>query len=274
MKKRKSSAWLIVSIVLLSGCARVEYYPDKPIPFTKTYWIAHKGGGFFDEGNTREACQYGLSLMDGIEIDLQRSVNNTLWLSHSENTVSCGSVSALCIPGSTDSSIGNLNNCLPVETNYPTLESIFEYVSKNYPDKYISLDVKPWIPCGGGTNIIKQMNEMAQRIIDLVKIYKLENRVMVESDVGDFLYYVKENSTGIETFLTTLGDLELGTSRALASEFSGISFQYGTKEILTKDHVDLLHRKGLKIVIWTIDDEAIFPEVSSLGVDFIQTNNF
>jgi glycerophosphoryl diester phosphodiesterase len=252
----------------------VEYYPDKPIVFTKTQWIAHKGGGFYDEGNTLDACKHGLSLMDGIEIDLQRSISNTLWLSHSINTVSCGNIPSLCIPGASDYSLEQLNACLPNNSDYPTLESIFDYVSKNYPDKSISLDIKPWIPCGGGANVIKLMNEMAERIITLVRLYKLENRVIVESDVGDFLYYVKENSTEIETYLTTHGDLELGTSRALASGFSGISFQYGTNEILTKEHVDLLHRKGLKIIIWTIDDVNIFPEVISLGVDYIQSNNF
>lgn len=264
----------LVFFTALLGCERVEYYPDKPVEFIKTYWFAHKGGGFYDVGDTFDACKYGLERMDGIEIDLQRSTNNTIYLSHSAFTPPCDEQAYLCIPGSTDASIEQINACLPTEINVPTLALIFDYVSKNYPDKSISLDVKAWSPCGGGTNVIKQMNEMGEEIIRLVKLYRLENRVMVESEVGDFLYYIKEHTNDIETYLVTLGDFELGTSRALAAGFSGISFQYGTKEPLTKEKVDLLHRKGLRIIIWTIDDENIFPEVSALGVDYIQTNNF
>jgi glycerophosphoryl diester phosphodiesterase len=118
------------------------------------------------------------------------------------------------------------------------------------------------------------MNKMAQAIIDLTRQYHLENHVMVESETGDFLYYIRKNSNFIETYLTTLGDFELGVSRALDAKFSGVSFQFRTKETLIKEQVDLLHRKGLKIQLWLVNEVDEKQEALALGVDFIQTGIF
>jgi hypothetical protein len=96
---------------------------------------------------------------------------------------------------------------------------------------------------------------------------------MVESEVGDFLYYVKSNSNDIETYLVSLGDFELGISRALKAEFTGVSFHYKYKEPITKELVDLLHRKGLKLQLWKVFPEDL-EEAKSVGPDFIQTDYF
>jgi glycerophosphoryl diester phosphodiesterase len=249
----------------------VKYFPDRPIFCDKTNILAHKGGGSFDEGNTLEACKYGLALFDGIECDIQRSSDNKLWLSHSPNISSCGSFNSTCFASLTSNSIIQIDSCLGNNINYTQLETIFDYMSRNYPDKYISLDVKAWTPCGiSGANITKQMNEMAREIISLTVQYHMENKVMVESETGDFLYYLKTHTNFIETYLTAFGDFELGFSRALDAGFSGISFKYNFKETIGKEHIDLLHRKGLKIQVWTVND---IDEVLLLKPDFIQTDN-
>lgn len=266
---------LLLLILLLSSCDRVEYYPDKPLLNTTTRMIAHRGGGNFDEGNTMEACMHGLSLLDGIEVDLQRSYDNTLWLSHSTFTHYCDPFGERCFPVTSDATIIEIDSCLGPTVNYTRLESVFKYMSENYPNKFISLDVKVWKPCDlGNANITKQMNEMAQTIIDLTLKYHLEHQVMVESEAGDFLYYFLKHTDKIETYLATLGDFELGVSRALADGFSGISFDYKFKEPINKELVDLMHRKGLKIQLWLVDDFADIEEAKSIGADFIQTDTF
>jgi len=200
-----------------------------------------------------------------------------LWteLNHDLVTSPCGSFPEVCFPASSDDDIQDINACRGSAIAYPQLEAVFQYMSENYPDKYISLDVKPWAPCdGSGVNVTRQMNEMAQTIIGLTKKYHLENHVMVESEAGDFLYYVKKNSTGIETYLLTLGDFELGASRALANGYSGISFGFKIKENISREQVDIVHRKGLKIQVWLVNEPADIEEARALGVDFIQTDNF
>lgn len=264
----------ILAIFLIS-CERVEYFPDKPISVSQTHILAHKGGGYFDKGNSLAACMHGFTKLDGIECDIQRSDDNTIWLSHSPLTVACDSYKEECFASLSDRSIIEIDSCLGNQVNYTQLEAVFSYMSTYYPEKYISLDVKAWSPCrSSGVNITKQMNQLAAKIIELTVKYKLENQVMVESQTGDFLYYIKKHSNFIETYLTTFGDFELGVSRALDAGFSGISFKYKFQEEITKEQIDLIHRKGLKIQLWTVNDANSMIEAKSLGVDFIQTDNF
>jgi glycerophosphoryl diester phosphodiesterase len=265
---------IILLIIVSISCERVTYFPDNPIVGDKTYMLAHKGGGSFDEGNTMEACIYGLTMADGIEVDIQKSSDNDLWLNHSSKTSSCGSFKEMCFPSTTSSTIIQIDTCLGNHTNYTMLEDVFAYMQKNYPEKFISLDVKAWSPCGiSNLNVIHEMNQLAQSIINLTAKYHLENHVMVESESGDFLYYIKKHSDHIETYLATLGDFELGISRALDAGFSGVSFKYKFDEPINKELIDLMHRKGLKIQLWTVD-AADLEEAKLIGPDFIQTDSF
>jgi glycerophosphoryl diester phosphodiesterase len=270
MKKSLLSMFIVGGV--LSACERIEYFPDKPLLNTQTYIIGHRGGGTYDDGGLMEGCKRALSIVDGIEIDIQKSADKTLWLSHSSYTESCGSFGQRCFPTTSDKTIIEIDSCMGNAFSYTRLESVFQYVSENYPEKFVSLDVKAWKPCElSNFNVRKQMNEMAQMIINLTVQYQLEH-VMVESESGDFLYYIKEHTGKIETYLVTLGDFELGVSRALANGYSGISFQYKVKENITKDLVDLIHRKGLKIQVWLVNEQSDVNEARSIGVDFIQTD--
>lgn len=265
--------FILLTVFILISCDRVEYFPDNPIIVNKTIVLAHKGGGSFDEGNTFEACKLGLDKLDGIECDIQRSSDNVLWLSHSYKVSSCDNFEGSCFASLNSSTIIQIDSCLGKEKNYTQLEKIFQLMSIYYPNKYISLDVKAWSPCSiSGINITKAMNELAQEIINLTKRYRLDNRVMVESETGDFLHYIKTHSENIETYLTTLGDLELGISRALDSGFSGISFDYTHKNSVSKELIELMHRKGLKIQLWTLFGSNDIEEALLLKPDFIQTD--
>ena len=269
-------AYLLFVLTIISvHCERVEYFPDKPLLVSKPLMIAHQGGGFFDAGNTMEACEYGLSLMDGIEVDIQKTSDNDIWLDHSSRLEACGSFDETCFDLVPSSRVLDIDKCLGAARDYTRLETVFKYMLENYPEKFISLDVKAWSPCGArGLNVIHEMNELAQAILDLTTKYNMAEHVLVESEVGDFLYYIKHRNPRIETYLATLGDLELGMSRALDAGFTGISFQYKVDEALSREMVELMHRKGLKIQLWTVDDPGDLEEAVGLNVDFIQTDNF
>ena len=116
------------------------------------------------------------------------------------------------------------------------------------------------------------MNDIADRIIRLKNKYKLTN-ILVESQTATFLNYLKDNSFGIECYLTTWGDFERGMLITLKKNLDGISFKYKYKEAITADHVRMLHKKGIKIQLWTVDDPADLEEAISLDPDFIQTDN-
>lgn len=268
----KLKALILIAVSALCSCERVYYFPDKPLPETPTIIIAHKGGGIFDDGNTYDGCRYGLSNFEGIECDLQKGADNVLWLSHSHLITNCD-LSSVCYSSLSRSSIAAIDSCLGKQKDFTLLEEVFQYMSQQCPDKYISLDVKAWEPCQlSGFNLNREMNILAQKIIDLTEQYHLEHRVMVESETGDFLYYVKTHTSDIDTYLAAFGDFEMGISRALDAGFTGISFHYKFKEEINKQQVEMIHRKGLKIQLWTISDTATFREALALKPDYIQTD--
>jgi glycerophosphoryl diester phosphodiesterase len=48
-------------------------------------------------------------------------------------------------------------------------------------------------------------------------------------------------------------------------------YQYGIK-LVTKRFVEFVHKKGLKICVWTINDETTFKNLIDIGVDGIITD--
>lgn len=266
-------SWNIILLILFANCERVNYFPDNPREFDSTKIIAHRGGGYFDEGNTLYGCIYGLNNFNGIECDIQISQDGTIWLSHSGMVPSCGTYSTDCFASSSDKRIIDVDSCLGNKKDFTKLEEVFAYMAENFPQKHLSLDVKTWEPCEfSGMNLIGEMNTFAQKIIDLSENYHLEKQILVESENGDFLYYMKTHSNEIETYLATNGDFELGVSRALNAGFTGISFKYGYLESLTTEKIELIRKKGLKIQVWTVNGKEEFQKVLSMKPDYIQTD--
>lgn len=265
---------LLLTAISLAACDRVVYSPDRSIAITNTKILAHAGGGWYDEANTLKGCKYGLSTLDGIECDIQRSADNNLWLSHSNILTACGEFESASFSALKSSHIVQIDSCLGAETDIAQLDSVLKYMSENYPDKTISLDVKPWMPTTlSGLNILNEMNELGQKIIELTLQYRLENRVKVESESVEFLKYIGSRTDAIETYLLSFGDFELAVSRALYGKLSGISYKHGYGELVTKEKIDQIHQKGLKIQLWTVNSPAEIEEALLMGPDYLQTDN-
>jgi glycerophosphoryl diester phosphodiesterase len=205
---------------------------------------------------------------------LHISKDRTIWLAHTADLPDCGGISYDCFPESADDQIINLDSCNGKGLNYTRLEEIFAYLSSNFPDKYISLDVKAWEPCAvTSVGIIGVMNVIADEIIRLTEKYNLQNHVMVESETATFLNYIRRRSTGIGIYLVSLGDFERAMQLSLESGFTGISFKYNFDEMIGEEHIQLIRRKGLKIQLWTVNTEENIIEALSINPDFIQTDN-
>ena len=69
---------MIMFIVISEGCEMTRYLPDNQISGLPTRVLLHRGNGrntdFIE--NTLPAAQYGLSVMDGIEVDIQMNRRN------------------------------------------------------------------------------------------------------------------------------------------------------------------------------------------------------
>lgn len=270
---KKILPFLIFCILL--NCEKINYYPDRPIDTVETKILAHRGGGYceFPE-NSLEAARFGLRKLDGIEVDIQISKDRTLWLSHSADFTQCGKYDLNCFCETRDEQIIKIDSCFGVSYRFSKLEDIFKLMTDSFPHSYLALDIKAWEPCKfTSLDIMGVLNATAEEIIKLSAKYDLDKKIMVESEVATFLNFIKKRNNKIGCYLTTLGDFERGMLLALKAGYDGLSFKYGFKEIITADHIKLLHKKGLKIQVWTFDTEEQINKVLQLNPDFIQTNN-
>ncbi|MBN1182887.1 MAG: glycerophosphodiester phosphodiesterase [Bacteroidales bacterium] len=261
--------------IFLTACEKIYYYPDKSVDFGRTRYIAHRGGGNSPyQENTYLAVKYGLEHADGVEVDVHISKDRTVWLAHSSKLERCGDLNLRCMQKARDEEIIKLDSCLGDDFTFTRLEDVFMLL-QYYPDKYISIDVKGFVPCEvEGLGVLGIMNVVADQVIHLTKKYNLRGRVMVESGVTTFLNYVKRHSDDVDCYLVVLGDFERGMLLSLEAGYEGISFKFKFDEEITADHVKLIHKKGLKIMLWAVDDkQEIMDEAISISPDFIQIND-
>jgi len=261
---------LVLLLFLFSNCEKIKYSVDNPIAGLPTSVLMHRGCGDNPDfiPNTLAAANFGLSVLDGIELDIQISKDGTLWLDHDNEVRDCDGNIIGCFQEMTDDEILAYGVCNDT-VKYNTVESVFELMSTDYPESIISLDVK-----GQYCEILNTsevMTQMADEIARLVIKYRMYNKVLVESSS---LAFMEELSTqkSIGQCVISLGDIDKGIADATATKARGISLKYGQEE-LNADVVSLIHKKGYGLIVWVINEPDDIVDVWNSKPDFIETDN-
>jgi glycerophosphoryl diester phosphodiesterase len=206
--------------------------------------------------------------MDGIELDIQLSKDGTLWLDHDNEVHDCDGNTVGCFQTMTDNEIISYATCNDTLRYHP-LESVFELMASEYPDSFISLDVKGQY-CEI-INTVETMRQMAHSVLDLVDKYNMQNKVLVESSSPEFLQELDDQNSVGQCFIE-FGDVDEGLANAAATKAKGISLEYGVEEV-DADVVSLIHNKGYGLILWTINDTADIQATWAAKPDFIETDN-
>jgi len=265
------SAGILFFIVLSSGgCEKIEYAPDNPFTGLSTRVLMHRGNGFNTEfiPNTLPAAEYGLSVLDGIELDIQISKDGTLWLDHDNEVHDCNGNEIGCFQTMTDADISSAAECDGI-IRYHTLESVFELMTAEYPDSYISLDIKGQY-CEI-LNTVELMQQMAESVLALVDKYKMQGKVLVESNSLEFLSEL-DDQEDVGQCVVELGDVDKGLANAAATKARGISLEYGVEEV-NSEVVSLIHNKGYGLILWVVNEPEDIQKAWDSQPDFIQTDN-
>jgi glycerophosphoryl diester phosphodiesterase len=258
-----------IKLILISccfiACQRIEYFEPQEATFDETKVLGHAAVGYSEgyKNNTLIGAKYGLSRLDGIEIDIAISKDNGLWLAHDSKVVGLDKY----FINVTDQEISEI-----VDENgnpyYDKLEDVLKYVADSTSDKTISLDVK--FPTSIFANSI--FEDAAKKIGELVSSNGLASQVVVESGSVNFLNEIEKQEPDIGTYIMCYGNYEGGIADAYKNGFTGISFNYNRDDELTQESVDLAHDLGIKVLVYTINDLDI-NVVHQLGVDIIETDH-
>lgn len=261
---------IIFTLLLPLSCNKIEYDTDSPIIGRSTLVLMHRGCGYNNNfvPNTLPAAEYGLSVLDGVELDVQISKDGTLWLNYDNDVMDCNGEIIGCFQNMSDTEIYDVAIC-DSTIKYSTLESVFELMSTSYPNSHVSLDVKKQY-CNFLT-VPSSMKEMAIAVKSLVSKYDMENKVLVESRSIAF-HKEMEDQEDIIQCIISLGDVDKGIADARAKKTKGISIRYGIEEI-NAEVVSLIHKKGYQLAIWDVNVAEDIEAVWASNPDYIQTDN-
>lgn len=266
-----SRYFLLTAILFLfSNCEKVDYFETNSETFDitpKALVHAASGDTNFAE-QSLEAVDFGFSILDGIEVDIQISEDNTLWLSHDSKVKATNDIELgyFCkVPDYKIEAIYNANG----SSYYTKLDSVFTLMNKKYPDKHISLDIKRPFKISAYSSY----DAIYENISDMVLKYGLEGKVLIESSSKYLLKQFVAGKANIETYYFCLGDFDKGVAEAIYNNFTGISFKINSYDILNRSLIETLHSAGLKIQVFYTNEVHDIKRLHSYGVDFMQTDN-
>jgi glycerophosphoryl diester phosphodiesterase len=208
--------------------------------------IGHRGVRGERPENTLEAFQLAFeSGLDGIECDVQRTVDGELILFHDFET-----------QGRKITSL-NYHHLESIDPRIPKVSELLE-LAKQYPGTLLNLELK---------SESLRTDGLERDTIRLVKQYKLEDRVIVSSFNPVSLLRVRFIDPTIRTGLLYSPAMPWWGRNALLAGWLHVDALHPYFEGVTGEMLSKAHRRGLAVNTWTVNDEMRISSLSSLGVD-------
>lgn len=219
--------------------------------------IGHKGASLITPENTLLAFQKAIDLKaDYVEFDLHLTRDNEIVICHDADTLRTTGIKKVI----KETTLGELQRLDAGQgEKIPTLKELIQ-LSKG------KLNLQPEIKAQGMDELIvdmlKRNNLMDTTIIssfdltELLKVKALDSRIKIG-------YLIPSEITRINLFKRFI-------HKALKNDFYAIHPHYNS---LTPEIVNDAHDNGLKINVWTVDEEEIIRKLIEFGVDGIITDD-
>lgn len=160
---------------------------------TKPVIYAHRGASGYAPENTMAAFEKAIELnSEGIEIDVQMSKDGHLIICHDEKvdrtTNGRGYIKDIYLKDIKLLDAGYKFNGDYIGEEIPTLSELMELIKDN--NMILNIELK---------NNVIEYRGIEEKTIDMIKQYKMENRVIISSFNHSSLYKVKEIDPSIKT---------------------------------------------------------------------------
>lgn len=219
--------------------------------------IGHRGAAGLAPENTLPAFQVAIELgIDGIEFDVQRSKDGVPVVFHDEDlerlTTGTGKL--------WDKTLDELQ-ALTIKTDQdgfddvriPALQEVFDFVRQ--AGQLLMIELKePW-----------RFPGIEEQVIALVRRYDLVERTQIRSFYHDALHTVHRLAPEIAVS-------ELWLDR-LPKDDEVIYKTVNAHHVLyTAAEIERLHRRGVQVTAWTVDDLVEAQRLKDAGIDGLTTN--
>jgi len=239
--------------------------------------FAHRGGGGLIPENTLEAFVYSAKMgVDVLELDVHSTADGTLVVMHDaavdRTTDGRGRVNELTLEAVKKLDAGYLFSPDNTQTfpfrgkgiSVPTLREIFDAL----PEMTFNIEPKQHTP-----SIIKSL-------CALVRERKMVDKVIIgsfnQTTIDDFRRECPEVATSaspseVIKFLA-LVKTGLGDSYSPPMQALQVPENLGKLQVVSKEFVEIAHRRNLKVHVWTINETADMQRLIEIGVDGIMTD--
>jgi len=248
-------------------------YLDLPGPWL----VAHRGASDVAPENTLPAFDRAAALgVDALEIDVHRSADDVVFVSHDDDTRRITG-EAGTIEGRTAAEVAALDAGFSFTPDggatfpfrgagvrIPTLAEVL----LRYPSMRLSIDAKT------------ADAPLARALADAIRAAHAEERVVVGSFVDAQARRLGRLLPGVCRFLPQRAAAWHVLGAALrvpplwrpAYQLAALPRRHGRIEVMNPRLVRHLHRCGVPVHVWTVDDETEMRELLALGVDGLITN--
>jgi glycerophosphoryl diester phosphodiesterase len=276
--------FLIFSIVVLfDRCKKDE--ATTPGTETSIQFLGHKGGGssYINPStveNTIPAIQKGLLTLTGIEVDVQMSLDGTIWLFHDLDLsdTSCGSIPHKTIILSRDIDIAKINICSSqTQDKIYKLSELINFRNQSANPFYTSLHIKLDFPADslnkpaiGGEAIY--LSKFADNMAKVMPSVKNPEKILIEVYDATFCKKIQQLVPGIKVCLLKEVTFPKQIDDAIALGYNGVSCIFNEPTV-TAAEVARAQANGLIVQLWTPDTKQELSAVFNLNPNTIQTNN-
>ena len=215
-----------------------------------TFNVAHRGASGYEKENTMAAFIKAVALgCDGIETDVQLSKDGIPVLIHDE-TVDRTTNSAGYVKDMTVEELKMLG--------IPTLKELLELAQQH--DLILNLELK---------NGIVPYVGLEQMVIDLLKQYRMEQQVILSSFNHISMVICKRLAPEIMTGLLYMEHLYKPYKYCRYAEADALHPHFQTVSL---GLIEAAHENGLKVNVYTVNEEEDIKQMVMWGVDMIISN--
>jgi glycerophosphoryl diester phosphodiesterase len=241
----------LVYLLLLLLLWRTAFWIPRKLPgVTRTppLLLGHRGVRGERPENALEAFQLAFeSGLDGMETDVQRTVDGELILFHDFETQG-KKINTLEYP-----------HLKAIDPRIPKVSELLD-LAKHYPGTLLNLELK-----SEGL----RTDGLERDTIKLVREYGLEDRVIVSSFNPVSVLRVRLLDPGIRTGLLYSPDMPGFLRTGGLAGWLHVDALHPYFEQITPKMLSKAQKRGLMVNTWTVNDEMRISSLSSLGVDAI-----
>ncbi|NLA76632.1 MAG: glycerophosphodiester phosphodiesterase [Clostridiales bacterium] len=233
--------------------------------------IAHRGASYYAPQNTMPAFRKAAELSaDGIETDVHLTKDNRLVLCHNytidETSDGQGKITDYTLSELMDFDFGSYFSHEFSNVKMPTLDELFEYL-KTTAMSVFNVEIKA--PKNKSAQIVR-------RTVEAAKAHGVFERLLISS----FNYKILSEAKSIDEHCRTaflypqMGQFLnkwLFPPVNLVRRISAAAL-HPHHRFVNKAVVDKAHRLGLKVNVWTVNDEKRMRQLIDMGVDGIITD--